>query len=120
MRRTGLMAVAVGLGVASACFPVRAQIYKCPDGERFSFQQSPCPGLGDSGGRLLVLPNGRPGPLPVPARSPTAVPVALAKGPAASASANVAANPDAGDLPKQGRVLGRTPLPSSVVARKAN
>ena len=82
--------------VASACFPVCAQIYKCPDGNGFSLQQTPCAGLGQSGGRLLVLPNGR--------RAPVAV--------ATSASAS------ASDVPKLGRVLGRTPLPSSEMAAK--
>ena len=94
MRRRLLAAKVSGFVVAVACFPVCAQIYKCPSGASFSLQQSPCPGLGQSGGRLLVLPNGRAAPTEV----------------AASASA----------VPRSGRVLGRTPLPSAGLARKAN
>ena len=60
MRRRMLAAKVSGVVVvALACFPVCAQIYKCPEGNGFSLQQSPCAGLGQSGGRLLVLPNGR-------------------------------------------------------------
>ena len=103
MRRRRLAAIVSGFIVASAWFPVCAQIYKCPDGTGFSLQQSPCAGLGQSGGRLLVLPNGG------------LAPVAVATAPApASASAS------ASGVPKVGRVLGRTPLPSSEVARKPN
>ena len=94
MRRRLLAAQVSGLVVALACFPVCAQIYKCPNGDGFALQQSPCAGLGQSGGRLLVLPDGRP--------APTAVAVG------------------ASDVPRNGRVLGRTPRPSSDVARKAN
>jgi len=83
--------------VVWTCFPVCAQIYKCPDGNgSVSLQQSPCPGLGQSGGRLLVLPNGRTAPVAI----------------SASGSAS--------DVPKLGRVLGRTPLPSAMVAEKPN
>ena len=98
MRRRRLAAIASGFIVASACFPVCAQIYKCPDGAGFSLQQAPCAGLGQSGGRLLVLPNGGRGPVAV----------------ATSASAS------ASGVPKVGRVLGRTPLPSSEVVPKPN
>ncbi|MCE9658244.1 MAG: hypothetical protein K8R60_06755 [Burkholderiales bacterium] len=83
-----------GLVLAMACFPACAQIYKCPNGDGFALQQSPCPGLGQSGGRLLVMPDGRLAPKAV----------------AVSAS----------DVPKTGRVLGRTPRPSADLARKAN
>jgi len=94
-----LLAAAVTGGVAAlACFPVGAQIYRCPDGVSFALQQAPCAGLGQSGGRLMMLPDGRPAPTPV----------------AAGAS----------DSPRTGRALGRTPLPSPlpspVVARKSN
>jgi len=92
MRRRLLAAKVSGFVVAVACFPVCAQIYRCPNGDSFSLQQAPCPGLGQSGGRLLVLPNGRAAPTEV----------------AASA------------VPKSGRVLGRSPLPSAGLARKAN
>lgn len=98
MRRRRLAAIVSGFIIASAWFPVCAQIYKCPDGTGFSLQQSPCAGLGQSGGRLLVLPNGR------------LAPVAVATSASASASG----------VPKVGRVLGRTPLPSSEVARQPN
>jgi len=98
MRRRRLAATAFGFIVASACFSVSAQIYKCPDGAGFSLQQAPCAGLGQSGGRLVVLPNG------------ALAPVAVASSASASASG----------VPKIGRVLGRTPLPSSDVVRKPN
>lgn len=98
MRRRLLAAQASVFVAALASFPLCAQIYKCPDGDGFSLQQSPCAGLGQSGGRLLVLPNGRL----APAAGPTTV----------SASAS------AGNAPKLGRVLGRTPLPSPEVVRK--
>ena len=81
-----------------ACIPAFAQIYRCPEGQGVVLQQSPCAELGLSGGRLLVLPNGR------------LAPVAVAMSASASAS----------DVPKVGRVLGRTPLPSSEVAQKPN
>ena len=98
MRRRMLAHRVAGLVVALACFPVGAQIYKCPEGGGYTLQQSPCAGLGQSGGRLLVLPNGR------------LAPVAVAMSASGSAS----------DVPKLGRVLGRTPLPSSEVAGKPN
>ena len=98
MRRRMLAHPVAGLVVALACLPVCAQIYKCPEGNGFTLQQSPCAGLGQSGGRLLVLPNGNRGP------------VAVAMSASGSAS----------DVPKLGRVLGRTPLPSSEVAGKPN
>ena len=98
MRRRRLAATAFGFIVASACFSVSAQIYKCPDGAGFSLQQAPCAGLGQSGGRLVVLPNGG------------LAPVAVVSSASGSASG----------VPKVGRVLGRTPLPSSDVVRKPN
>ena len=94
MRGRLLAAQVFGFVVAMACIPVCAQIYKCPNGDGIVLQQSPCAGLGESGGRLLVLPNGR------------LAPVAVAAG--------------ASEVPKNGRVLGRTPRPSADVARKAN
>ena len=102
MRRRRLAAIASAFIVASACFPVCAQIYKCPVGSGYSLQQSPCAGLGQSGGRLLVLPNGQTAPV------------------AAAISASGSASGSASDVPKLGRVLGRTPLPSSDVALKPN
>lgn len=93
MRRRLLAAQVSGFVVAMACFPVCAQIYKCPNGEGFSLQQAPCAGLGQSGGRLLVMPDGRTAPKAV----------------AASAS----------DVPKLGRVLGRTPRPADEAAARA-
>jgi hypothetical protein len=98
MRRRGLAAIASGFIVASACCPVRAQIYKCPDGAGYSLQQAPCAGLGQSGGRLVVLPNGG------------LAPVAVMTSASASASG----------VPRVGRVLGRTPLPAAEVVRKPN
>ena len=98
MRRTRLAAIASGFIAASASSPVCAQIYKCPDGAGYSLQQAPCAGLGQGGGRLLILPNG--GKAPVAVATP--------------------ASGSAGDPPKLGRVLGRTPVPSSEVAAKPN
>ena len=98
MRRRRLASAISGGVVALACVPVSAQIYRCPGGNGVVLQQSPCAGLGQSGGRLLVLPNGR------------LAPVAVVHSASASAS----------DVPKVGRVLGRTPLPSSEFARKPN
>lgn len=92
MRRRLLMAKASGFVVAVACVPAGAQIFKCPVGEGFAFQQAPCPGLGASGGRLMVFANGRP----APAATETA----------------------ASDVPKTGRVLGRTPRPTPFADRK--
>ena len=99
MRRRMLAArVSAVVIVALACLPVCAQIYKCPVGSGYSLQQSPCAGLGQSGGRLLVLPNGQTAPV----------------------TAAISASSSASDVPKLGRVLGRTPLPSSEVAGKPN
>jgi hypothetical protein len=89
MRRRLLMAKASGFVVAVASFPVGAQIFKCPVGEGFAFQQAPCPGLGASGGRLMVFANGRPAPTETGASS----------------------------VPKTGRVLGRTPRPAPLAER---
>ncbi len=91
MRRRLLMAKVSGFAAAAACLPAIGQIFKCPDGEGFAFQQAPCAGLDKSGGRLLVYPNGRP--------------VAAA---AASAS----------DMPRNARVLGRTALPVQMVVAR--
>jgi hypothetical protein len=91
MRRRLLMARVSGFVVAAACFPALAQIFKCPVADGFAFQQAPCPGLGASGGRLLVFANGKAAPAAAPA--------------AASSE------------PKNGRVLGRTPLPAPSLNR---
>ncbi len=91
MRRRLLMARGSGFVVAVACFPALAQIFKCPVGDGFAFQQAPCPGLGESGGRLLVFANGKAAPAAAPA--------------------------SASDVPKTGRVLGRTPLPATSLVR---
>jgi hypothetical protein len=85
------MARGSGFVAAVVCFPALAQIFKCPVGDGFAFQQAPCPGLGASGGRLLVFANGRA----APAAGPTG----------------------AGSEPKNGRVLGRTPLPTPSLNR---
>lgn len=91
MRRRLLVARGSGLIVAVACFPATAQIFKCPVGDGFAFQQAPCHGLGESGGRLLVFANGKAAPVAVPA--------------------------SASDVPRNGRVLGRTPLPTTSLDR---
>ena len=91
MRRRLLMARDSGFVVAVACFPTLAQVFKCSAGAGFAFQQAPCPSLGESGGRLLMFANGRPAPSAAPA--------------------------SASDVPKNGRVLGRTPLPATSLNR---
>ena len=96
MRLAPLLAMAAGLALVLASPPGRAQIFKCPNGDGYILQQAPCMGLGESGGRLLVLPDGR--------RAPVAPPVP------ASGS----------EVPKHGRVLGRTPRPGSEVASAPN
>ena len=101
MRRRTLATEITGLVVALTCAPAAAQIFKCRDGGGYILQQTPCPGLGQSGGRLLVLPDGQLAPV---------ASVASVSGSASAASG----------VPKLGRVLGRTPLPSSDVARKPN
>ena len=94
MRRRLLMAKASGFVVAVGCSSAWAQIFKCPDGGSFVLQQSPCPGLGAGGGRLVTFANGRPAPTP----------------------------PGTGaiEAPKSGRVLGRSrlPPPTAVQNRK--
>ena len=98
MRRRTLATAITGVFIALACGSAFAQIFKCRDGDAWVLQQAPCPGLGQSGGQLLVLPNGQRAPV---------------------APAN-AASGAASDVPKLGRVLGRTPRPSSELAAKAN
>ena len=85
------MARGSGFVVALACFPALAQVFKCPVGDGFAFQQAPCPGLGESGGRLVMFSNGRAAPEAAPA--------------------------SASNVPASGRVLGRTPLPTSSLER---
>ena len=91
MRWRLLMKWGFGVVVTLACLPAMAQIFKCPVGGGFAFQQAPCAGLGESGGRLLVYANGRPAG-------------------AVTASAS--------DVPKNGRVLGRTPLPAATIGNR--
>ena len=91
MRPWSLFQTASIVAAATASFPAAAQIYKCPINGSISLQQSPCPGLGQSGGELVVLPNGRKAP------GAAAVPLTA--------------------VPREGRVIGRTPLPVPSVLR---
>jgi len=97
-RRSFAAATTTGVVIALACGSAFAQIFKCRDGDAWVLQQAPCPGLGQGGGRMLVLPNGQ------------LAPVAPANGASGAAS----------DVPKLGRVLGRTPRPSSDLVAKPN
>jgi hypothetical protein len=81
----------------AACAPASAQIFKCPAGDGYSFQQAPCAGLAASGGSLVVFPNGRPAPSPAPS-------------PASAGSSETVAS---------ARVFGRSPLPTPVTIRQA-
>jgi hypothetical protein len=98
MRRRKFAAAISGVVIALACGSAFAQIFKCREGDAWVLQQAPCPGLGQTGGRMIVLPNGRPAPIAPP------------NGASGAAS----------DVPRLGRVLGRTPRPSSELAAKAN
>ena len=86
-----LVARAAGLMLAVFGLPASAQVFKCPSGGGYTFQQAPCAGLSASGGSLLVFANGTQAPRPVPVR--------------VAASAAESAAP---------RVLGRSPLPTKV------
>jgi|BarGraIncu00222A_1022003.scaffolds.fasta_scaffold72113_2 hypothetical protein len=66
MRRRSLLKRSCGLAVLFATSSSSAQIFKCPINGVQVFQQAPCPGLGASGGRLLILANGRRAPPPTP------------------------------------------------------
>lgn len=85
-----LVAGAVGLAAVVACAPASAQIFKCPSGGGYVFQQAPCPGLGASGGTLLVLANGAKAPRPMTPHAATG----------------------ASDAVGEHRVLGRSALPT--------
>ena len=62
MRRRSLLARSCGIVALFAASSSPAQIFKCPVNGVQVFQQSPCPGLGASGGRLLVQVDGRRAP----------------------------------------------------------
>jgi hypothetical protein len=56
-----------------------AQIFRCPVNGVQVFQQSPCPGLGASGGRLLIQANGQRAPSAGPDREERPAPHVLGK-----------------------------------------
>jgi hypothetical protein len=66
MRRRSLVAVACGLVALFVSPSTRAQIFRCPVNGVQVFQQAPCAGLGDSGGRLVVRQNGQAVAAPPP------------------------------------------------------
>jgi hypothetical protein len=75
MRRRSLLARSCGLAALFATSSSSAQIFKCPVNGVQVFQQSPCPGLGSSGGRLLIQANGQRAPSPAaPEREPAPPP----------------------------------------------
>ena len=80
MRRRSLLARSCGLAALFAASSSSAQIFKCPVNGVQVFQQSPCPGLGASGGRLLIQANGQRAPLaPAPERESALLPRVFGK-----------------------------------------
>jgi hypothetical protein len=58
MRPRFLAAWGCGLAALFAASPATAQIFKCPVNGVQVYQQSPCAGLGESGGSLMFRANG--------------------------------------------------------------
>jgi hypothetical protein len=80
MRRRSLLARSCGLAALFAASSSSAQIFRCPVNGVQVFQQSPCPGLGASGGRLLIQANGQRAPsAPPPESEKTPPPRVLGK-----------------------------------------
>jgi hypothetical protein len=90
MRRRWLPAGAVGLLAALVSTSTPGQIFKCPVNGVQVYQQAPCAGLGDSGGRLMIRQNGQAVAAP-PAPPERAAPI---------------------------RVLGKTRLPTPTAGNK--
>jgi hypothetical protein len=74
MRRRSLLARSCGLAALFAASSSSAQIFKCPVNGVQVFQQSPCPGLGAGGGRLLIQANGQRAPQSATEREAAAPP----------------------------------------------
>jgi hypothetical protein len=73
MRRRFLAAWACGLAALLDASSTSAQIFKCPGNGGVVLQQTPCPGLGESGGSLMVRANGeRVSAAPAPSGPPPA------------------------------------------------
>jgi len=71
MRGRSLAAWGCGLAALFAASSASAQIFKCPVNGVQVYQQSPCAGLGESGGSLMMRANGeRVSTAPAPSRSP--------------------------------------------------
>ncbi len=62
MRRRSLVVTGYGVAALLAASSSWGQIFKCPVGGVQVYQQSPCDGLGASGGRLVIMTNGRRAP----------------------------------------------------------
>jgi hypothetical protein len=90
MRRRSLRAGAVGLVAAFVSTSTPAQIFKCPVNGVQVYQQAPCAGLGDSGGRLIIRQNGQ----------------------------SVAAPPTPAERAAPVRVLGKSRLPTPTAGNK--
>jgi hypothetical protein len=59
MRRRSLVVTGCGVAALLAASLSWGQIFKCPVGGAQVYQQSPCDGLGASGGQLIVSANGQ-------------------------------------------------------------
>jgi hypothetical protein len=71
MRRRFLAAWGCGLAALFAASSPSAQIFKCPVNGVQVYQQSPCAGLGESGGSLMIRANGeRVSAAPAPSGPP--------------------------------------------------
>ncbi len=80
MRRRSLVARGCGLAALFAVSSTSAQIFKCPVNGVQVYQQSPCAGLGESGGHLLVRADGEKVAVPLPpGEGPPAPPRVLGK-----------------------------------------
>jgi hypothetical protein len=75
MRRRSLLARSCGIAALIAASSSSAQVFRCPVNGVQVFQQSPCPGLGASGGRLLIQADGRRAPSAAPAEREEAPPL---------------------------------------------
>jgi hypothetical protein len=58
MRRRSLVVTGCGVAALLAASSSWGQVFKCPVGGVQVYQQSPCDGLGASGGRLIIMTNG--------------------------------------------------------------
>ena len=63
MRRRSLVERGCGFAALFAASSSWAQIFTCPVNGVHVYQQSPCDGLGASGGRLMIRENGQSVPM---------------------------------------------------------